>query len=132
MIAKHAWKARAASSQTSPLTLQAVALAKGVSLHGFSVKVLPSGIDDPSSGNGVFVADGTVPSGVLVALYAGIWFPSLPMDKVQWGTETQPHPLAREHGEREVHFDQWGSQVEPGTHGPTFWMFMARKQSIRN
>lgn len=83
MIAKHAWKARAASSQTSPLTLQAVALAKGVSLHGFSVKVLPSGIDDPSSGNGVFVADGTVPSGVLVALYAGIWFPSLPMDKVQ-------------------------------------------------
>ena len=116
------------------------------------VKVLPSGIDDPSSGNGVFVADGTVPSGVLVALYAGIWFPSalplkfgrrslhnaafcctfsaskLPMDKVQWGTETQPHPLAREHGEREVHFDQWGSQVEPGTHGPTFWMFMARKQ----
>lgn len=91
MIAKHAWKARAASSQTSPLTLQAVALAKGVSLHGFSVKVLPSGIDDPSSGNGVFVADGTVPSGVLVALYAGIWFPSLPMDKVQWGTETQPY-----------------------------------------
>ena len=41
------------------------------------VEVRPSGIDDPSSGNGVFVARDTVPAGALVALYAGVWFPSV-------------------------------------------------------
>ena len=35
-----------------------------------------SSINDPNSGNGVFVT-GSVPAGALVALYAGVWFPSV-------------------------------------------------------
>jgi len=66
-------------------------LAQGKCLHNFQVEVRASEIDEPSSGNGVFVARGSVPAASLVALYAGIWFPSVPIAKIQWGTEAQSY-----------------------------------------
>eukprot|EP00928_Gymnodinium_smaydae_P023537 TRINITY_DN19386_c1_g1_i1.p3 TRINITY_DN19386_c1_g1~~TRINITY_DN19386_c1_g1_i1.p3 ORF type:complete len:277 (+),score=53.55 TRINITY_DN19386_c1_g1_i1:1000-1830(+) len=60
---------------------EAQALARGRSLGGFEIEVRKSRIEDEASGRGVFVATTScrVAAGSLVALYAGVWFPAVPL-----------------------------------------------------
>ncbi|CAJ1421608.1 unnamed protein product [Effrenium voratum] len=103
---------RWAGSALPGLLAEAEALAKGSSLHGFAVEVGPSSIS-PSAGNGVYVSQAQVPEGALVALYAGLWFPSVPMAAASLGNEIYSWARILEaHGPEAVDARLAGCKVE--------------------